>query len=254
MRNGAQVAAGIMDRTGLAPAGDDLGVRWVAVATRRITFTWWRRWPGSTAPGRGSGMTSTGCGRRARPLRRGSGCEPPLRRIARRRGVRRGPRRNRRRGAAGRSRPGSLCAGRCRSRRPGRARAGVLRPPREAGVAVRKRYSVTSPGQVTGYAVGLPGHPAKGGGMVWFGGGKLAADLTLPKLRCRWTGSRADPVRSPAAGCLRQRPAPCSGRWSARRRTRHEKRPDSSPGCLRPVCWCGCGSATSMRARSPDTR
>ena len=27
----AQVAAGIMDRTGLAPAGDDLGVRWVAV-------------------------------------------------------------------------------------------------------------------------------------------------------------------------------------------------------------------------------
>src|ERR1700730_7124734 len=27
----AQAAAGIMDRTGLAPAGDDLGVRWVAV-------------------------------------------------------------------------------------------------------------------------------------------------------------------------------------------------------------------------------
>src|SRR5258708_9366586 len=27
----AQVAAGIMDRTGLAPAADDLGVRWVAV-------------------------------------------------------------------------------------------------------------------------------------------------------------------------------------------------------------------------------
>src|SRR5215472_16342815 len=27
----AQVATGVMDRTGLAPAGDDLGVRWVAV-------------------------------------------------------------------------------------------------------------------------------------------------------------------------------------------------------------------------------
>jgi hypothetical protein len=26
---------------------------------------------------------------------------------------------------------------------------------------------------------------------VWFGGGKLAADLTLPKLRCRWAGSTA---------------------------------------------------------------
>jgi hypothetical protein len=35
----AQVAARIMDRTGLAPVGDDLGVRWVASATLRITST-----------------------------------------------------------------------------------------------------------------------------------------------------------------------------------------------------------------------
>ncbi len=102
----AQVAAQIMDRTGLAPAVMIWGCGGWRSATPRITFTWWRRWPVRTAPGRGSGTTSTGCGRRARPLSRGSGCGPPLRRIAPRRGVRPGPRRSRRRGAAGRSRPG----------------------------------------------------------------------------------------------------------------------------------------------------
>ncbi len=60
-----------------------------------------------------------------------------------------------------------------------------------AGVLVRKRFSVTNPGQVTGYAVALPGDTAKDGGPVWYGGGKLAADLTWPKLRQRWTASRA---------------------------------------------------------------
>ena len=60
-----------------------------------------------------------------------------------------------------------------------------------AGVLVRKRFSVTSPGQVTGYAVALPGDTTKDGGPVWYGGGKLAADLTWPKLRQRWTASRA---------------------------------------------------------------
>ena len=57
---------------------------------------------------------------------------------------------------------------------------------RQAGVLVRLRYSVTNPGEVTGYAVGLPQHTARDGGVIWYGGGKLAADLTLPKLRTRW--------------------------------------------------------------------
>ncbi len=67
-------------------------------------------------------------------------------------------------------------------------------------MAVRKRYSTTSPGQVTGYAVGLPGHTAKDGGMVWYGGGKLAADLTLPKLRCRWSAPGAERGAFPGRG------------------------------------------------------
>ena len=50
-----------------------------------------------------------------------------------------------------------------------------------------------NPGQVTGYAVALPGDTAKDGGPVWYGGGKLAADLTWPKLRQRWAGPGAAP-------------------------------------------------------------
>ena len=65
----------------------------------------------------------------------------------------------------------------------------------QAAVLVRKRFSVKNPGQVTGYSVALPGDTAKNGGLVWYGGGKLAPDLTWPKLRQRWTPGRATPGR-----------------------------------------------------------
>jgi hypothetical protein len=42
---------------------------------------------------------------------------------------------------------------------------------------------------VTGYAVGLADHRTAGGDIVWYGGGRLAPDLTLPQLRFRWTGA-----------------------------------------------------------------
>jgi hypothetical protein len=51
---------------------------------------------------------------------------------------------------------------------------------------VRERLSERNPGEVTGYAVALAGSTDAGGKPVYFGGGKLAADLTLPKLRRRW--------------------------------------------------------------------
>jgi hypothetical protein len=57
---------------------------------------------------------------------------------------------------------------------------------RDAGVLVRLRESTRTPGDLTGYAVALPRHTTSTGGAVWFGGGKLAPDLTLPKLRRRW--------------------------------------------------------------------
>ncbi|MGH3225064.1 MAG: relaxase/mobilization nuclease domain-containing protein [Streptosporangiaceae bacterium] len=65
----------------------------------------------------------------------------------------------------------------------------------QAGLLVRKRFSVKNTAEVTGYSVALPGDTAKDDGPVWYGGGKLAADLTWPKLRQRWAPERATPGR-----------------------------------------------------------
>jgi len=62
----------------------------------------------------------------------------------------------------------------------------------DAGILIRKRRSTRNLGEVTGYAVALSGD-STGSGPVWFGGGKLASDLTLPKLRCRWQPARTTP-------------------------------------------------------------
>jgi hypothetical protein len=59
-------------------------------------------------------------------------------------------------------------------------------------VLVRKGLSTRNPAEASGYAVALPGDAARDGGPVWFGGGKLAADLTLPKLRRRWEPARVE--------------------------------------------------------------
>ena len=74
----------------------------------------------------------------------------------------------------------------------------------QSGVLVRLRYSTKNPGQVTGYAVALPGDTTKAGEPVWYGGGKLAADLTWPKLCQRWTRpARPDtPLSAAKAGAL----------------------------------------------------
>jgi hypothetical protein len=69
----------------------------------------------------------------------------------------------------------------------------------QAGVVVRKRFSTRNPSQVTGYAVALPTDTASSGGPVWYSGGKLAPDLTLPKLRHRWNGQTAGPAGESAA-------------------------------------------------------
>jgi len=69
----------------------------------------------------------------------------------------------------------------------------------QAGVQVRLRYSTIRPGEVTGYAVSLPRHVTQDGRPVWFSGGKLASDLTLPKLRTRWPDASAhDPLTGAA--------------------------------------------------------
>jgi hypothetical protein len=56
------------------------------------------------------------------------------------------------------------------------------------GLKVRLRHSTVRPEEVTGYAVALDhGEDQR---PVWYSGGKLAPDLTLPKLRSKWSGPR----------------------------------------------------------------
>jgi hypothetical protein len=65
---------------------------------------------------------------------------------------------------------------------------------RDAGLLVRERHSERNPGDVTGYAVAVPGRGDRDGKPIYFGGGKLAADLTLPKLRARWPPAATPPA------------------------------------------------------------
>lgn len=59
----------------------------------------------------------------------------------------------------------------------------------EAGIQARPRYGKGDRTQVIGYSVALPAQASGAARTIWYGGGKLAADLTLPKLRARWTTS-----------------------------------------------------------------
>jgi hypothetical protein len=67
------------------------------------------------------------------------------------------------------------------------------------GVLVRHRMSERNHGEITGYSVALlSGHPdqqpaarTSDGGPLFFSGGKLAPELSLPRLRVRWAGEDA---------------------------------------------------------------
>jgi hypothetical protein len=61
-----------------------------------------------------------------------------------------------------------------------------------ASLLVRLRTIGTNPDHATGYAVALPDHQTAAGDTVWYSGGQLAIDLTLPKLRNLWS---AQPTR-----------------------------------------------------------
>jgi hypothetical protein len=76
-----------------------------------------------------------------------------------------------------------------------RNEAGFFRLLDDAGILVKYRYSELNPGEVTGYSLTLPGHADENGGLQWYGGGRLADNLTMPKLRRRWdAGGKDGPI------------------------------------------------------------
>lgn len=70
--------------------------------------------------------------------------------------------------------------------------AEFVRRLRGAGVLARPRYAAGGRERVVGYSVAL--RPVDGADPVWFGGGRLAADLALPRLRELWEADLDDPV------------------------------------------------------------
>ena len=215
------LARDIMDRTGLAPHGqDDEAVRWIAVrhagdhihivgtlarqdgARPQFWNDYYRVREACQAAEERYGLRRTAPGDRTAD-RRPARAEHEK---ARRQGRPEAPRITLRRAVA------TAAAG-AGSEEEFFARL------REAGVLVRVRHSTRNPGQVTGYAVALTGDTARAGGPVWFGGGKLAADLTLPKLRARWDGASA-PAPPRAQFTAEERNAI----WEHAARTAHDAR------------------------------
>jgi hypothetical protein len=207
----AQVAARIMDRTGLAPAGDELGVRWVAVrhAPDHIHLVATLARQDGNRPTTWNDFYRVRDACRDAERRFGLRSTAPADRTAARRATRAETEQAIRRGWA---EPPRVTL----RREVSTAAAGAGTEQEffarldQAGILVRKRYSTAHPGEVTGYAVGLSRHKASGGGVVWYGGGKLAADLTLPKLRARWAGQTEDALhreipRQVARGLLRHK-------------------------------------------------
>jgi hypothetical protein len=188
----ALVAARVMRRTGLAHGGDDLGVRWVAVRHAadhiHIVATLARQDGGRASTWNDYYRVREACQQAERRF----GLRPtaPADRTAARRPARAETEQAARRGWA---EPARVILRRevCTAAAAAGSEQEFFTRLRAAGVLARERYSTVQPDQVTGYAVGLPGHTARGGGVVWYGGGKLAADLTLPKLRARWAGTAA---------------------------------------------------------------
>jgi len=206
------IAETYMDWLGLAPRGDDLAVRWVAVrhaddhvhvvATlarqdgRRVfpRNDFWRAGEASREVEARYGLTVTAASDRT-AAKRASYAETQK---AARRGqaepVRDTLRRSVRTAAAGAS---SLSE--------------FVERLRDDGLLVRERHSERNPGQITGYAVALPESVDVGGQPIYFGGGKLAADLTLPKLASRWEPAETDgSVTAGAAGAAAGKPGPAA--------------------------------------------
>jgi hypothetical protein len=195
----AQVAALVMDRTGLAPAGDDLGVRWVAIrhAADHVHLVATLARQDGIRPRIWNDFyrVREACQQAEQEL--GLRATAPADRTAARRATRAETEQSVRRGwdespRVTLRREVSTAAAGAGTEREFFARL------QEAGALVRLRHSTTEPGAVTGYAVGLAQHTARGGGVIWYGGGKLAADLTLPKLRVRWATSAGEGLVSGA--------------------------------------------------------
>lgn len=194
----AQIAAEIMQQTGLVPVGDVDAVRWIAVrhADDHIHIVATLARPDGVRPEVWNDGYRVRDACRALEERFGLRATAPADRSAARR-----PKRGENEKAVRRGQPvpsRTLLRRKVQTAAASAGGEGQFFECLEAdGVLVRRRFSQRTVGELTGYAVAAPGDVNVDGQPVWYGGGKLAADLTLPKLRLRWT-SADGAVRTPS--------------------------------------------------------
>ena len=92
---------------------------------------------------------------------------------------------------------------------------------RDEGVRYRPRYAEGGTEKVVGYSVRLPGGDDAPRRSVWYGGGRLARDLTLPALRRSWGQDEDARQRAVAEWSS---PTPAGPRSSAERQAELEHR------------------------------
>ncbi|WP_440072258.1 relaxase/mobilization nuclease domain-containing protein [Streptosporangium sp. OZ121] len=136
--------------------------------------------------------------------------------------------------------------------------AEFVRQAKDCGVWVRPRFATGGQERVVGYSAAL--RPVDGRTAVWFGGGKLAADLTLPRLREHWDvdggehQALAEWRRSPAAAASPPGPGEQAAvdvaQWKRAAQlvdAVHERLRHTPPGDV--VAWrIGCRGAAAMLA------
>jgi len=120
--------------------------------------------------------------------------------------------------------------------------AEFVRRCRRGGLLVRPRYASDRTDVVTGFSVAA--RPPTGETPIWFGGGQLGRDLTLPRLRGEWPDSPTD-----ATAAVEE--------WNAAKRDRRPVSPGREGNEVNPELWAECNSAIKqlrdrMRAVSAD--
>ena len=176
-----QVAAAVMDRTGFARQDDEAGVRWVAVRHAadhiHIVATLGRQDGGRVRTWNDFFRVREAC--RDAERRLGLAATAPADRTAAKRASRAETEQTVRRGWREAPRA-TLRREVCTAAAGSSSERGSFGQLERAGVLLRKRHSTVRPSEVTGYSVGLAAHATKDGAVIWYGGGKLAPDLTLP--------------------------------------------------------------------------
>ena len=231
----ADIAREYMDRIGLAERGQDSGVRWIAVrhaedhvhvvatlarqdgGRPRLFNDRYRSMEASRFVEQKYGLVATAATGRTGVPETTRGEQRKHRDTSSRR--------------AGEGRPRPAAPDREVLRRQVRAAAAgassqaeFFERLRADGLLVRERISERNPGEVTGYAVALPDRYGTGLAPVYFGGGKLASDLTLPRLQRRWDdpGATAGSQVGPAAAAARRAAAGAVDR-TGRRQVRTDR-------------------------------